>query len=227
MTSNVRTDGAILSISARDPATNALGIAIAATSLAIGGRCAHLSPGLAVIASQGFTNLKMGALAADLLRCGLTTQEVAAALRQHDRWIEYRQFAIVSVGGDLQAFTGEKTAPWAGHLAVGGGICAGNGLANRAPLETMMSHFVQSAGGALSERLLSCLEAGRSALGASRQFNSSLLLTRVGDEEHIDLRIDKLAQQSQDAVRELRLLFEDYKPLAPVYQTRSSEPKIG
>ena len=91
--------GAMLSVIGRDPSDGTLGIALASTSIAIGSRCPHIDVGHVAVASQGFTNLKVGPLALDLVRCGLTGLEVMEALRQHDRFLEYRQIGIVTVDG--------------------------------------------------------------------------------------------------------------------------------
>ena len=58
-------------IVARDPKTNALGIASATGNLAVGGFVPHLKPGIGVIATQGFsTNYWYGINGLSLLESG-------------------------------------------------------------------------------------------------------------------------------------------------------------
>ncbi len=125
--------GWTISILAREPESGRLGVAIAASSIAVGARCPLLSVGEAVVTSQGFANLKLGPLAIDLLRRGLDAEEVLNALRRHDRWIDYRQIAIIGAAGDIRAHTGAMTGAWAGHRVEGDSVGLGNGLENEEP----------------------------------------------------------------------------------------------
>ncbi len=227
------TSGLMLSILAYDPADHALGIALASSSVAIGSRCPHLAAGKAVVASQGFTNLKVGPLALDLVECGLTGPEVMGALRQHDRWMDYRQIAIVAAGGEVVAHTGEKTKGWAGQAVGPGLVCLGNGLPDAFPLEAMRGCFAGLAGAPLAERLLQTLEHGRDVVGRRRAMVSSALLVRaplaqgLGTVAPIDLRIDLVREPPEAggcAVADLRRLHDRYRPLADYYVQRSMAP---
>jgi uncharacterized Ntn-hydrolase superfamily protein len=220
--------GIMLSILAHDPASQTLGIALASSTLAIGARCQHLAPGRAVVASQGFTNLRVGALALDLIERGLTGREVIGALQQHDRWMEYRQIAIVPADGPVEVHTGEHTTGWAGHVTAPGFACLGNGLPDGAVLQAMHACFDQHAGQTLEQRLLASLEQGRRVLGPAAWLVSSAL--RVGGPAGaapLDLRVD-LAREPPAAggcaVADLRLLCDTYRPLALVYEARSHAP---
>lgn len=120
--------GTMVSVLGRDPVDGTLGIALASSSMAVGSRCPHIDVGRAAVTSQGFTNLKVGPLALDLVRCGLTALEVLEALRQHDRWLDYRQIAIMTADGQVEAHTGSMATGWAGHLAGENVLCLGNGI---------------------------------------------------------------------------------------------------
>lgn len=219
---------AMLSILAHDPQTASLGILVTSTALAIGARCPHLDPGRAVMTSQGYTNLKVGPLALDLVRCGLTADEVFGALRQHDRWIDYRQLALITPTGQTEAFTGSMTVDWAGHLVGEGVIAMGNSLPDATPVEAMRDAFAAARDLPLAERLLQAVERARDAMGEARTLNSAALMVHGGSREgaRLDLRIDmpRTPGDSPCAIADLRHLFELYKPLAEHYDTRSREP---
>jgi len=220
--------GLMLSILAVDRAEQALGIALASSAVAIGSRCPHLAVGRAVVSSQGFTNLKVGPLALDLIGCGLTAKEVMGALRQHDRWMDYRQIAIITADGEVEAHTGGDNTAWAGHVTGDCVACLGNGLAGPAPLEAMQRRFQASAGKPLAERLLQALEQARSVLAPGAPLVSSSLLVRApGQSVQTDLRVDMARQPPETggcSIADLRLLYDQYQPLAELYEARSTAP---
>jgi len=229
MTNPLDLPGVMLSVLANDPRDGSLGIALASTSVAIGARCPHMAIGKAVVASQGFTNLKVGPLALDLIQCGLTIDEVLQALRQHDRWMDYRQIAIVSATGEVGVHTGALNTSWAGHITGQGVAFLGNGLADIDVLHAMQSGFEGGKDAPLAEQLLASLERGRSAIGDSVPLVSSSLLVRSPAEtDQFDLRVDVATsldgQRTACSVADLRRLFETYRPLATIYDMRSRTP---
>jgi uncharacterized Ntn-hydrolase superfamily protein len=223
--------GTMLSVLARDPRDRTLGIALASSSIAIGARCPHLETERAAIASQGFTNLKVGPLALDLVRCGLTAAEVLEALRQHDRWLEYRQIGILTADGQIGAHTGKEATGWAGHRIDDDLVCLGNGLsAGAAALDAVAEGFKGSSPGLpLADRLLTSLENSKRLLGESFPITSASLLVRSpGAESQIDLRIDvpnRPVEDGGNALADLRRLYAEYLPLVDIYAARSVAPR--
>ena len=220
--------GIMLSILAYDPRDRSLGIVLASSGVAIGARCPHLAVGRAAVSSQGFTNLKVGPLALDLIQCGLTAQEVLQALRQHDRWMDFRQIAVVSAEGEVEVHTGGMNTGWAGHVIGEGVACLGNGLPDGEVLEAMHADFAANAQLSLAERLLSAIEKARSVIGMGPALVSSSLMVRSpSDTGQIDLRVD-VAREPPGAggcsIADLRRLFEQYRPLIEVYEQRSRTP---
>lgn len=185
-----------------------------------------------VLTSQGFSNLKLGPLAVDLLRRGLAAHEVMDALRRHDRWIDYRQIAILTGEGVIQAHTGGMTGPWAGHLVNGDVVCLGNGLVDGAPLAAMQDTFARERMAAMPARLLAALGAGAPAHSEAEfvpaAVSSALLVRAPGDLAPIDLRVD-LARASPaeggDAIADLDRLLQAYGPLVEIYERRSIAPE--
>ena len=229
MRPGVDVSGLMLSILAYDPVAQALGIALVSSSVAVGSRCPYLAPGKAVVTSQGFTNLRMGALALDLVACGLTAPEVMDALRKHDRWMDYRQIAIVSATGEVEAHTGAGTQAWSGHLVTAGLAVLGNGLPDAAPLHALSDRFRSQAALPLAERLLDGLEHARDVVGGRRAMLSSSLMVRAPDEAgSIDLRVDMarlLPAEGGCAVGDLRRLYDTFHPLTKLYAQRSHAPE--
>jgi uncharacterized Ntn-hydrolase superfamily protein len=222
--------GTMISILGRDPADGTLGIALASTSIAIGSRCPHIDVGRVAVASQGFTNLKVGPLALDLVRCGLTALEVVEALRQHDRWLDYRQIGIMTADGQIEAHTGSMATGWAGHVAGEDVLCLGNGMAHGAgPLEKAAADFTERSGAPLADRLLHALERAKAALGDTFPVISASLLVRSPiAESQIDLRIDvphKPIDDGGSALSDLRELYWQYLPLLDIYAARSVAPR--
>ncbi|CAH1653846.1 DUF1028 domain-containing protein [Chelatococcus asaccharovorans] len=220
--------GVMLSVLACDPRDQTLGIALASSAIAVAARCPYLVVGKAVVASQGFSNLKVGPLALDLIQCGLTVQETMQALRQHDRWMDYRQIAIVAASGEVEVHTGPMNVNWAGHVSGSGFVCLGNGLPDQDVLAAMQRRFIDAHGQPMAERLLATLEAARGHLGPESPLLSSSLLVRTpGETVHIDLRVD-LARDPPEAggcaLTDLRRLFERYLPLTDIYKKRSMSP---
>lgn len=220
--------GVMLSILAYDARDRSLGIALASSGVAVGARCPHMAVGKAAVSSQGFTNLKVGPLALDLIQCGLTAREVLHALRQHDRWMDFRQIAIVSTDGEVEVHTGAMNTGWAGHLTGDGVACLGNGLPDASVLEAMNADFAGNAQTPMAERLLSALEAARAVIGPEHPLVSSSLVVRSpADTGQVDLRVD-IAREPPEAggcsVADMRRLFETYRPLIDVYERRSRTP---
>lgn len=230
MTADLTHRGTMLSVLACEPESGTLGIALASSSIAIGSRCPHLDAGRAAVASQGFTNLKVGPLALDLIRCGLTATEVLEALRQHDRWLDYRQIGIVRADGQIEAHTGGRTFGWAGHRIGEDFLCMGNGLPCAGEiLETAAEAFEAGRGAMLADRLLDTLAAVKAALGD--QFpvvSGSLLVQAPQSESRLDLRVDLPSRPIGEggcALADLRRLYGEYLPLVEIYAARSVAPR--
>jgi uncharacterized Ntn-hydrolase superfamily protein len=222
--------GSMLSVLARDPADGTLGIALASSSIAVGSRCPHIETGRVAVASQGFTNLKVGTLALDLVRCGLTAAEVMEALRQHDRWLDYRQIGILTADGRIEAHTGSMATGWAGHRVGPDVLCLGNGLAEpETPLDAALAGFAAAAGAPLADRLLAALETAAAMLGDAFPVTSASLLVRSPTaESQIDLRVDmpsRPIENGGNALLDLRRLYGEYLPLVDIYAARSVAPR--
>lgn len=220
-----------LGIVAFDPGQGKLATAVASSSIAVGSRCPQLAVGLAALTSQGFTNPRLGPLAIDLLRLGLTGAEVLQALRQHDRWIDYRQVAIVTAEGEAVAHTGGANAGWAGHVRGEGVVCLANGLADPSAVHAMLEHFDKAGDVPFPERLLEALAIGREiACGPHGLLSASLLAGTPARRDRIDLRVDIASRPIEaggDALAELAALRARFRPIADFYEQWPDNPELG
>jgi len=191
------------SITARCPKTGDLGIAISTAVPAVGRRCPFVKYGVGAIATQSYTNVRLGETGLKLLEWGLTPEHAIKILLEEDDGRELRQAAAVDAQGRVFAFTGNKCVEWAGHVVGEGSAVAGNMLVGPQVIQEMKNAF-EGTSGELSERLLLALEAGQAAGGDKRGRQSAALL--VGSKEdrlYHNLRVD----DHPDPVAELRRIY--------------------
>src|SRR3954469_17378732 len=107
--------GVTYSIVARDPGTGEMGVATQSQAFAVGSSVPFALPGHGVIATQSMAEPMYGSIGLDLLQGGFTAQEVLTALSSVDTQPQRRQVAVLSVTGDLAAYTGASCVDHAGH----------------------------------------------------------------------------------------------------------------
>lgn len=217
------------SIVAADPAGGLLGMAIATSPPAIGGRAVHLRAGVGAVASQGTTDPALGRKALDLLAAGAEPDHVLArfARRAH---IETRQLGVVDVTGRAAAFTGEATEPHRGNLSGPCHAVQGNHLATALVLPAMQAAWLDGAELSFEARLLAALTAGRDHGGDRAGTRSAaLMVTAVNQQPRTDLRVDwqDAAKGGGDAVDHLAALLALWTPLIEFYQRRPHDPALG
>jgi uncharacterized Ntn-hydrolase superfamily protein len=179
------------SIVARDPKTNAFGVATATGGPVVGSLVPHARACTGAIATQGDTN---GLYAFDGLdRLAAPESDAETVLQQllaDDAGRDRRQCIIVDGEGRTAAWTGPSCTPHAGAITVPNVAAAGNMLTGPDVLEAMMAAFEQSAG-AMEDRLLAALTAGQERGGDWRRIRSAAL--KVYSTEpfpDVDLRSD-------------------------------------
>ena len=207
---------------ARCPDTKALGICLATSPLGVASRCPHVRSGVAAISSQCHTNWRLGLIGLDLAAHGLDPDQILTALRGYDPHFDYRQVGIVTIDGAAAAYSPSKGAAHTGHKIGDGFVAMGNGLAGPQVVEAMHDGFLANAGVDLAERLLRAIEAGYAAGGEPVGQQSAGLIVSMPDCERplVDLRIDMaspLPKDGGDAVKDLRRVFDAFKPLVPYY----------
>ena len=190
------------SILVRDPATGALGAAVATRFFAVGALCIHVEGGVAALATQALINPMYAVHGMPRLRAGETPDAVAAALLADDAGREHRQLHMLDAQGRIAQHTGRDCVAWCGSVRGVDISVAGNMLAGPAVVEATLAAF-QASGGDLAERLLTALEAGEAAGGDKRGRQSAALKICTSDPyPDLDIRAD----DHPDPLAELRRL---------------------
>ncbi|MBV9248734.1 MAG: DUF1028 domain-containing protein [Acetobacteraceae bacterium] len=192
------------SILVRDPATGALGAAVASRFFAVGAICIHVEGGVAALATQALVNPMYAVAAMPRLRSGETPQDVLTDLVGADPGAGQRQFHVLGANGDIAQHTGQGCVAWAGHVHGHNVSVAGNMLAGPQTVERTLEAYL-AANGPLAERLLAAMEAGEAAGGDKRGRQSAALQVCTAD-PYPDLNIR--ADDHPDPLRELRRLYD-------------------
>lgn len=179
---------ATFSIVAIDPANGDLGVAVASRYFSVGSVVPWALAGVGAIATQANVNVGYGPQGMDLLRQGLTAQQVLQKLLADDKFPgkDGRQVAIVDAHGSVAAYTGPNAPHWAGDRQGKTWSAQGNILVGPQVPEAMGRAF-DGTKGELAERLYAALKAGDDAGGDSRGHQSaSILVVRKGGGRNIN-----------------------------------------
>lgn len=208
---------ATFSILGFDPGTGEVGVAVQSRVFSVGNGVVWGEAGVGVIATQAYVDVSYGPQGLELLRQGLTPEEVVERLLADDpnpnpeRWpIEGRQFSVMDAQGRVATHTGSGASEWAGHRIGEHSSAQGNILAGPAVVEGMVEAF-ESTGGHLSLRMMAALEAGQAAGGDRRGMQSAAMLI-VREDGGVWLNNDVVLRlqvdDSDEPLVELRRLVE-------------------
>ncbi|WP_336038014.1 DUF1028 domain-containing protein [Halobacterium yunchengense] len=200
------------SIVARDPETDAVGVAVQSKFVGVGAVVPFASADAGAVATQSFANVAYGPDGLDLLREGHSAGEVVEALTGEDDDAPRRQVGIVGQDGSVAAFTGEECFDHASDRQGDHYTVQGNILENRETVDAMAEAF-ESTDGGLPEKLIAALHAGNEAGGDQRGEQSAALYVAKpeggydgGNDRWIDVRVD-----DHDApIDELERVFRVY-----------------
>jgi uncharacterized Ntn-hydrolase superfamily protein len=173
---------ATFSIVAFDPRTGDLGVAVASRVFAVGNHVPWAEAGVGAVATQAAMNGGYGPRGLELLRQGLSAQQVLDRLLAEDTFdrIEGRQVAIIDGKGNIAVHTGPAASEWKGHIKGSTYTVQGNILTGPHVAEAMARAFENSTG-ELAERLYAALKAGDDAGGDRRgRQSASILVVRKG-----------------------------------------------
>jgi uncharacterized Ntn-hydrolase superfamily protein len=198
------------SIVARDPVTGELGVAVQSHWFSVGTTVSWAEAGVGVIATQSFVNKSFGPRGLELLKQGLTAQQVLDKLLNDDLGREVRQVAIIDTNGTVATHTGKSCIQHADHIKGNGYSVQSNMMLTSQVPKAMAQAYEKSAGQPLAERLIRALEAAQGAGGDIRGQQSAALIIVPGrsegkpwDERTVDLRVD----DHPSPVKELRRLY--------------------
>lgn len=198
------------SLVAFDPSNGDLGIAVASKFLAVGSVVPWAQSGVGAIATQSWANTSYGPYGLEMLKQGMSPEQVGSALTMMDEQAAQRQFGIVDAQGRAFTFTGSECSDWAGGRIGKNYAAQGNILVGAAVVDALANTF-ESVRGDLATRLLNALAAGQAAGGDARgQESAALLIVRDKggyggfNDRYIDLRVD----DHPTPIEELRRLLD-------------------
>ena len=190
------------SILVRDPATGALGAAVASRFFAVGALCIHVEGGVAALATQALVNPMYAVHALPRLRAGEAAQDVLRGLVGPDPLADQRQFHIIDARGGIAQHSGRDCVAWAGHVQGHDVSVAGNMLAAQPVVQATLDGWLRATG-SMAERLLSAMEAGEAAGGDKRgRQGAGLKICTADPYPDLDIRAD----DHPDPLGELRRL---------------------
>jgi uncharacterized Ntn-hydrolase superfamily protein len=200
------------SIVARDPVSGQMGIAVASRYFSVGSVVPWAMADVGAVATQANVNVGYGPKAIDLLRQGLSADEVAKRLLNEDTFPgkDGRQFAIVDAKGGVVTYTGPNAPNWAGGQKGSTWAAQGNILVGPQVPEAMGKAF-EATSGELAEKMFAALKAGDDAGGdkRGRQSASMLIVCRecgrnTNNDRYLYINVD----DSRDPFTELRRLLD-------------------
>jgi len=197
---------------ARDPGNGDLGVIVQSKFPAVGAVVPWARAEVGAIATQALANVSYGPRGLDLLREGLSAQEVLDALVSSDDQAAHRQVGIVDASGRAATYTGKECMEWAGGLTGEGYACQGNILAGEAVVSAMADAYDKTEGD-LIDKLFATLKAGQAQGGDRRGMQSAALLVVRKDGGYgggFDRLVDVRVDEHPSPIEELERIFKIY-----------------
>ncbi|HEU5170139.1 MAG TPA: DUF1028 domain-containing protein [Gemmatimonadales bacterium] len=223
---------ATFSIAALDRTTGMLGVAVASKALAVGATCAFVRAGCGAIASQAYSNPRLGIEGLTHLAAGLGAEATLREILARDDGRDWRQVNVVDGRGGSATHTGSRTDPWSGSRSGPDYAIGGNLLVGDAVVVEMERAFTAGDGLEFGERLMRVLEAGDGAGGDRRGKQSAAVLVAYRQIfPYLDLRVDDHPEPIKELRRLLQLAWEgeylaNRRRLADTLQPRSVDEII-
>jgi uncharacterized Ntn-hydrolase superfamily protein len=187
---------ATYSIVARDPETGEMGVAVQSHWFSVGSIVSWGEAGVGVVATQSFVNPAFGPDGLELLKSGMTAEQVVDKLIAEDEGRNVRQLAIIDVNGNVKSYTGRNCIPGAGNI-VGENYSVQANLMLNDKVPGAMSKAFEESKGPLAERMMAALFAAESVGGDIRGKQSAAILVvkgkssgKVWEDRLIDLRVE-------------------------------------
>jgi len=201
------------SIVAKDTVTGEMGVAVQSHWFSVGTLVSWGESGVGVVATQSFINPSFGLRGLELLKSGLSPQQVVDSLIATDEGRDVRQLAILDVQGRVAAYTGKNCIQDAGHI-VGENFSVQANLMKSNKVWTAMAEAFKNSKGRLAERLLTTLEAAQQQGGDIRGKQSAAILVvkgkssgKVWADRLVDLRVD----DSKEPLKEIGRLLKVHR----------------
>jgi uncharacterized Ntn-hydrolase superfamily protein len=201
---------ATYSIVACDLEAGQWGVSVQSKFLSVGSVVPWAEPHVGAIATQAYANPRYGPNGLDLLRQGLSAQEVVDRLTSEDDGRDHRQLGIVDGEGRAATYTGSECMDWAGGRTGEGYAAQGNILVSKETVDALAETF-ESSSGPLAERLIDCLASAQEAGGDSRGQQSSALLVVERDGGYArmsDVVVELRVEDHERPIEELRRIYK-------------------
>ncbi|MCU0413334.1 MAG: DUF1028 domain-containing protein [Ignavibacteriaceae bacterium] len=187
---------ATYSIVARDPETGEMGVAVQSHWFSVGSIVSWGEAGVGVVATQSFVNPAFGPDGLELLKSGMTAEQVVDKLIAEDEGRDVRQLAIIDANGNVKSYTGKNCIPGAGNI-VGENYSVQANLMLNDKVPGAMSKAFEESTGPLAERMMAALFAAEKVGGDIRGKQSAAILVvkgkstgKVWEDRLIDLRVE-------------------------------------
>src|SRR5689334_10016303 len=200
---------ATYSIAACDPEAQQWGVATQSKFLAVGAVVPWAEPQVGAIATQAWANPRYGSEGLELLRQGLSADEVVERLTAADEGRDHRQLGVVDGEGRGATYTGKECLDWAGGRTGPCYAAQGNILVSAETVDAIAETF-ESSSGPLVTRLLDCLDAAQAAGGDRRGQQSAaiLIVERDGGYQKLsDVVVELRVEDHEHPLEELRRLY--------------------
>ena len=99
----------------RCPRTGRLGVSVTTSEIGTGGRVPSVKANVGAVATQAYTDPRLGSLAIQLLDLGYPSQRVLEELKASDPYVGWRQTGIVDRWGHTAGHTGPRPPTGPGH----------------------------------------------------------------------------------------------------------------
>ena len=200
---------ATYSIVACDLDAQQWGVSVQSKFLSVGSVVPWAEPHVGAIATQAYANPRYGPNGLQLLREGVSAQEVVDRLTGEDEGRNHRQLGVVDGEGDAATYTGSECMDWAGGRTGTNYAAQGNILVNKETVDALAESF-ESTTGPLAVRLIDCLAAAQEAGGDSRGQQSSALLVVQRDGGYAgmsDVVVELRVEDHEHPIEELRRIY--------------------
>jgi uncharacterized Ntn-hydrolase superfamily protein len=201
---------ATYSIAACDLEAQQWGVSVQSKFLSVGSVVPWAEPYVGAVATQAYANPRYGPNGLQLLRDGLSAQEVVDRLTGEDEGRDHRQLGVVDGDGNAATYTGKECMDWAGGRTGTNYAAQGNILVSAETVDALAQTFESSAGRPLADRLIDCLAAAQAAGGDSRGQQSSALLVVQRDGGYArmsDVVVELRVEDHERPIEELRRIY--------------------
>lgn len=210
------------SLVARCAQTGMVGMVISSSSPAVAARCAHVRAGVGAVASQNITDPALGPLMLDAMAEGMAPEAALARIVSVRPHTAFRQILAVDAAGRTAIHSGGNVLGQWGQ-AQGRDCAAGGNLLAQSGVPSAMVAAFEATPGALGDRLVAALRAGRDAGGEAGPVHSAgLKIAHRLDWPWADLRCDWLDEGCP--IEAVGRAWEVYAPQAEAYVRRALDP---